>query len=228
MAFKAATAFFILSVSGNLWAQTPPQMGTVEVNGKTGEASLIRSGGNTYVEVGALTQIANGSLSFRGNRIVLSFPGAPAGAAAQEPAPSPAPQDPDALSRNFMKAAIEELALMREWGSNVANVINNGYPVSDGWVNGYRDPAAQGLQLAQVAASTDGDHKAQQLLSNEFQSLQAWSNKLVQARANMDATNYAMSPDALRNDPSSQKLIACGHFLATMLGSGTFQDGPCH
>jgi hypothetical protein len=45
----------------------------------------------------------------------------------------------------------------------------------------------------------------------------------------MDTAKYTTSPNALREDPLSQKLIACGHFLAQMLGSATFQDdASCH
>lgn len=218
----------VVGLATAAWTQQP-QISSVEVNGRTGDASVIRRGGSTYIDAGALAQIANGALSFRGDRIVLTLP-APAAAAAPPPAATATQTaaDPNSLSRDFMKAAIEDLALMREWGSPLAYAIQNGYPVTDSWVNGYRDQAAQGLRLAEVAASTDGDRSALQLLNAEFQAVQQWSNKLVKARTDMNAANYTMSPDALRNDPNSQKIITCGRFLASMLGSGTFQDGPCH
>jgi len=45
----------------------------------------------------------------------------------------------------------------------------------------------------------------------------------------MNAAQYAMSPSALRDDPLSQKIVACGWFLAPMLASGNIQDDPsCH
>jgi hypothetical protein len=38
-----------------------------------------------------------------------------------------------------------------------------------------------------------------------------------------------LSVGAVQNDPLSQKIIACGRFLGSMLGSGTFEDNPsCH
>lgn len=40
----------------------------------------------------------------------------------------------------------------------------------------------------------------------------------------MDTAKYTMSPNALRTDPLSQKLIACGHFLTQMLGSASFKN----
>jgi len=50
----------------------------------------------------------------------------------------------------------------------------------------------------------------------------------LEAKKRMDVGKYATSPGALREDPASQKIIKCGHFLAAMLGSGEFQDdGSC-
>src|SRR5262249_17998532 len=98
-------AIMVASIGGA--AQGRAQLGTLEVNGRTGEASVIRSGGYTFVEVGGLAQIANGSLSFRGTQIILILPGGNAGAVSQ-PAPelvvAATPTNPNALSREFMKA----------------------------------------------------------------------------------------------------------------------------
>ena len=190
---------------------------------------MIVSQGRTYVDLEALARIANGSLSFRPNQVVLSIPAA-APAAPLPPPMEPKPAtDPTALTQGFMKSGIEALARMREWASPVAYAIQNGYPIQEAWVNNYRDQAAQGLNLAQVAASTPGDKSALQLLTNEFDGVTQWSNNLVEASKNMNTAKYSMSPGTLRNEPQSQKLISCGHFLATMLGSGTFQDdSSCH
>lgn len=118
---------------------------------------------------------------------------------------------------------------MREWASPLASAIQNGYPITEQWVTQYREQAANGLRLASAAASTDDDRKALQLLRNEFDAIRDWSARLLNARQAMDTAKYAMSEDALRNDPLSQKILSCGHFLGTMLGSGTFQDDPaCH
>ena len=128
-----------------------------------------------------------------------------------------------------MMAGIEEIARLREWATTLASAIRGGYGVTDEWVNGYRDQASQSLQLADAAASTDGDHNAAQLLHTVFNMVQQWSDNLVAAKKSMDTAKYTTSPDALRQDPLSQKLIACGHFMTQMLGSATFQDdGSCH
>ena len=125
-----------------------------------------------------------------------------------------------------MTAAIEQMAQMREWASTLANAIQNGYPVADNWVNDYREQAAHSLRLATVAASTEADRKGLQLLNNEFEAVRKWSNKLVEARKSMDTAKYAMSANALQDEPLSQKIITCGRFLASMLASGNFQDDP--
>jgi len=142
---------------------------------------------------------------------------------------TPPPAVENGLSRDFMRAGIEEIATMREWASTLAYAIQNNYQVTEDWAATYREQAANNLRVASAAASTDSDHKALQLLTNEFEAVRAWSSKLVEAKRSMDTAKYAMSPDALRNEPLSQKIITCGRFLASMLGSSTFQDDPsCH
>ena len=106
----------------------------------------------------------------------------------------------------------------------MASAIRGGYGVTDEWVNGYRDQASQTLQLADATASTDGDRNAALLLHHAFDLVQRWSDQLVTAKKSMDTAKYTISPNALRQDPLSQKLINCGHFLTQMLGSGTFSS----
>jgi hypothetical protein len=228
-ALRNASLMFLLLLlePGILCAQAKQQTGTLVVNGQPGQAAVVQLDGRSYVDLEALAQITNGSLQFKANRIVLTLPlSAPNPPVAEPPA---SPVDASALSRDFMKAGIEEIALMREWASPLAYAIQNGYPVTEQWVAGYREQAAHGLRLASVAASTAADRKALQLLTNEFDAVRQWSNKLVEARNSMNAAQYAMSSSALRDDPLSQKIITCGRFLASMLGSSSFQDDPsCH
>jgi hypothetical protein len=201
------------------------------VSGQSGQADIVEVGGRAYVDVEELAQITHGSLSFSANRIILSLPTSIASPPAAEPAAEPTHSSAinPGLSRDFMRAGIEEFATMREWASTLANAIQNGYPVTEEWAANYREQAAHNLRLASAAASTEDDRKALQLLTNEFDAVRQWSNKLVQEKKSMDTAKYAMSPDTLRADPLSQKIITCGRFLAGMLGSSTFQDDPsCH
>jgi len=216
-----------LSLSVGSSAQNANTIRTLVVNGQTGEAGVVLVNGREYVDLQALVRIANGSVGFQGERIIVVLPASNVSRSA--PAP-PEEQDVTAgLSPEFMKAGIEELALMREWASPLAYAIQNGYPVTEQSVSSYHAQAANGLRLASAAAKTESDRNALQLLNNEFDAVQEWSNKLIAARKSMDTAQYSMSAGALQNDPLSQKIIACGHFLGSMLGSGTFQDDPsCH
>jgi hypothetical protein len=208
-------------------AQVEHQTRTLLVNGHSGQASVIQDNGRTYADLASLAQIANGSLSFTANGIELTLPASTVSTPTTEEPSSPAGES--GLSQAFMKAGIEEIALLREWASPMANAINNGYPITEQWVNNYREQAANGLRMASVAASTNGDRNALQLLTNEFDGVRKWSDKLLEAQKSMNTAKYSMSPNALREEPLSQKLIACWHFLGSMLGSATFQDdSSCH
>ncbi|HEY5176384.1 MAG TPA: hypothetical protein VII95_12550 [Terriglobales bacterium] len=221
------TLTVLLVASGMAFAQVEHQSRTLLVNGRSGQAAIIQENGRAYVDLEALAQIANGSLSFNANRIVLTLPPSPVSTPISVDSPNPA--ENSGLSRDFMKAGIEEIALIREWGSPVGYAIQNGYSITEEWVARYREQAAHGLRMASVAASTNADRNALQLLTTEFEGVRDWSNKLVEARRSMDTAKYSMSANALRDDPQSQKLIACWRFLASMLGSGSFQDdSSCH
>jgi hypothetical protein len=224
---------FTAVLSAATFGQTKQQQRNVTVNGQNGTAAVIDQNGRSFVDVSALASIGKGSVSFSGAGIVLRFPAGAGRAATAGTAESPAaptqPPNSSALSQEFMKASIEEIARLREWATTLASAIRGGYGVTDEWVNGYRDQASQSLQLAGAAASTDGDRNAAQLLHHTFDLVQQWSDKLVAAKKSMDTAKYTTSPNALREDPLSQKIITCGRFLTQMLGSATFQDDPlCH
>jgi hypothetical protein len=203
-------------------SQSAQQTRTLIVNGQPGQATVVQVNGRSYVDLEALARIANGSLAFNGNQITLTLPSAastpPAAASSANP-----PADAG-LSKGFLKAGIEAMSLVREWHSALANAIKNGFPISAGWLAGYRGQAAAALRLASVAVSTDSDRSAIQLLTNAFNFMDSLSNQYVAARQSLDY----ISPDALANDPLDQKLVNCGHSLAAMVASGQFaDDGSC-
>ncbi|HEX8817097.1 MAG TPA: hypothetical protein VF753_16490 [Terriglobales bacterium] len=222
----------IAVVGGVALGQSTMQTRNVTINGQSGKADVIDQNGRLFADVMGLASIGQGSVSFHGTGIVINFPaggGTGSVAAAGPPVPVPPPANSSALSQQFMIAGIEEVARLREWATTLASAIRGNYGVTDEWVNGYRDQASQSLQLADAAATTDGDRNAAQLLHNGFNLVQQWSDQLVAAKKNMDTAQYTSSPNALRNDPLSQKLITCGHFLTRMLGGGKFQDdGSCN
>src|SRR5574341_15832 len=195
---------------------------TLMVSGQSGEAPVIQVNGRSYVDVEALARLTNGSLSFQGKQITLTLP-SPAGG----PAPDSSPSQPATteFSTDFMKAAIEEMSVIREWRSALVNAVQNGYPLTDDLVAGYQAQAAKNLRLASVAASTDSDRNTYQLIGNELGKMQALSNKLLAARKSL---NY-ISRDALKDDSLDQEILSCARNLATIAASGKFQDdGSCH
>jgi hypothetical protein len=222
------------TVNGGGYGQTKQQQVTLKINGESGTAEAIDQNGRLFVDVAKLLSVGKGSMSFVGpNMVVLTIPagasGAPTGGTAASPAAASQPANSAALSQEFMKAGIEEIAQLREWATTLGSAIRGGYGVTDEWVNGYRDQASQSLGLADAAASTEGDRNAAQLLHRAFNLVQQWSDKLVAEKKSMDTAKYATSPNALREDPLSQKLINCGHFVTRMLGGGVFQDdASCH
>jgi hypothetical protein len=208
-------------------AQTGQQFRTLVINHRSGKAAALEVGDKTYIDLNRLVEIGHGSIAYEGNQIVLtiSCTETSSSSIAAETEPTPTTR----LSREFAKAAIEEISLMREWASTLANAVQNGYPVTDNWVANYRAQAQSGLAIASSAVSTDADRNALGLLRHEFEAVQEWSNKLLEARKSMNAAKYALSPSELHNDPLSQKIVSCGHFLGQMLASGDFQDNPsCH
>src|SRR5580700_8728172 len=159
---------FAAVLTGTTFGQTQLQQRKVVVNGQNGKADVIDQDGRLFVDVSALASIGKGSVSFGGTGIVMTFPAGASGTATADTAVPPAatslPSSTSALSQEFMKAGIEEIARLREWATTLASAIRGGYGVTDEWVSGYRDQASQSLQLAEAAASTDGDRDAVQLL----------------------------------------------------------------
>jgi hypothetical protein len=205
----------LLVLSQPASGQLQPQKSPIIFNGRSGTANVIQFNGHSYIDLESLARIGNGSVGFRGERIVLTFP-------------PPATAQPVGLSREFSKAGIEQLGAAREWMTTVSFAVQNGYQLAGTWVNDYSTRTTERLRVASVSAATPEDHKAMQLLQNEFNSLQTWSNSMVAARNALNA-QLAVSPSTVTDDPAYQKLGSCAQFLSSMLVSGHFDDNPaCH
>ena len=213
----------LLAMAGLGLSQAVQQSGVLVVSGQPGQARVVQINGKSYVDIEALARITSGSLSFGGNQITLTLPSSGAVAPAT-PASVSQPAN-SGFSKDFMKAGIEAGSTIREWRTALSSAVQNGYPVTADFVAGYRGQAATNLRLASVAASTDSDRNAFQLLSNEFDNMQKLSNKILAARQDM---SY-ISADALKDDPLNQQILNCARSLAAMAASGQFQDdGSCH
>jgi hypothetical protein len=151
---------------------------------------------------------------------------APAATAPADASPAPAPP-PKGLSRNFASAAIAALEQMREMRGALRAMMTYGMAVNDTWAQEEQGRVMTALQQAQLAATTDDDQSALQLLQNEADKLSSWENNIFAAR---QALNGAMTVDPnAQNDPALAKIRTCGQFLNAMLVSGAFADDPsCH
>jgi hypothetical protein len=190
------------------------------VNGKTTSVPILEVRGRSYVDVETLAQVANGSVTFQSNRIILTIPQSNSGSTTPEPPPR--------LSKEFASAALVELAEMREWKAAIETMISLQVPASEPWFQNYHDRAEESLRLAKVAASTGPDQTALQLLQNEFGNQAEWAGNAIATRQSLNATR-TMNPNVLQNDPVLQKISNCGQSLSSMLVSGVFADIPsCH
>jgi hypothetical protein len=219
MKLRARATLAVLALSSVLAAaQAQPESRQFTINGHTGQANVVRISGHSYVDLEALARIANGSLGFRGNHILLNVPTSSA----------PATRQPVGLSREFMRAGIDQLGAVREWVTTLTFIVRNGYPVTGSWVEGYRGRVIERLRLASVTAVTPSDRRAVQLLSSLSGNLQTWSDGLVSARNALNA-ELTINPSTVESDPMNQKIITCEQFLSSMLVGGTFTDNAsCH
>jgi len=205
-------------------AQTQREREVLSIEGYSGEANVIHSQGRVFVDVQDLARITNGSLRFERDRMILAVGTAStAGENAKK----------RGFSRPFMSAAIEAMASMREWGGMLLITVQNGYPVENtmagNTIRAYQARAADSVGLASAAASTDDDQRGLELLRNEFNNAQTWSERFIKARSSMSAANLTVSEHGLAEDEDAQKIIRCGQFLAQMFASGSFQDDvSCH
>jgi hypothetical protein len=214
--------FLILIATAS--AQSELQTRTLVINGHTGEVIIYRIDGKTFISLEALAQIGTGSLSFRGNQVIVTLP-----ASRDVVASSSDPVTGTGMSNEFMKAGIQDLAIIRDWHTTLAHAIQRGVPGDGSRLAVFHDKAAEGLRLAAVATTNSSDHNALQLLTNHFNQVDNWTRKLVQERKSMSTAQYSVTPNALENDSQYQQITTCSQFLGQMLAAGQYEDGAsCH
>jgi hypothetical protein len=218
----------LLTLSGLIAAQAGQQQNlTIVVNGRAGEATVVRMNGGTYVDLETLARIANGSVSFQGDRIILDLSGTSARNASPDAENNNQPDTQ--FSRAFMNAGIQAVTTIKQWRSALAYAVQRGVPGDGSRTFVLRDKAAESVRLASAAASNAADQNGAQLLNNHFNNVQDWTDKLIEARKSMSTANLSMSPDALKNDSLYQKIASCSDFLGETFAAGSFQDNPsCH
>src|SRR6266404_6314536 len=198
------------------------QKRTLVISGHPGEIAVTDMDGHSYVEIEALARLTNGSLGFNGNQIILTLP-----AASPPPSGSVTPVSQSSVSgfsKDFIRASIEEMAVIREWRGMLRNAVQQGLPVTGDWADNYRARAEQSLRLVSLAVSTQDDRNAFQLLTNEFKNMKKLSDRFVEA----SKARIYVSPNLFNNDPLDKRILDCAHSLASMAASGQFiDDGTC-
>jgi hypothetical protein len=66
-------------------SQAVQQSRTLIINGQSGQVSVLKMNGRSFVDLEALAQLANGSLGFHGDQIVLSLPASAGNVPAKAP-----------------------------------------------------------------------------------------------------------------------------------------------
>jgi len=189
---------------------------TFTVAGHSGEIPVAEMGGHSYVEIEALTRLANGSLSFSGNQIIMTLPASNTHVSSTSTL---------GFTKEFLMAAIEQMSVIREWRSTLISAVQRGFPVTNDWMTTFSERAQHNLRLVSVASSTESDKNALQLLTNEFNNMKQLSNRFVEA----NRSRLYVRTDALENDPLDRRILNCGHSLAAMASGGQFvDDGSCH
>jgi hypothetical protein len=240
----------VLALAGVVFAQsTPPKNKILVVNGKSAGPAVRLIDGRSYVDIEALAQVTNGVFTVERHRILLTIPASDSGAIAgavpadaapvaavppatapadAAPASAPPAQPPQGLSRDFASAAIAALAEMREMRGAVRAMVTYGLAVSDTWAQDDQGRVMTAIRQAEVAATTEDDLHALQLLENEADKLASWSDSVFAARRALNGAK-TVDPNALQNDPALDRIRSCAQFLNAMLVSGAFADSPsCH
>jgi hypothetical protein len=211
-----------IAIPGGSLAQAtqPPESqpgGTLSVKGHTGTAPLVQMNGRSYVDLEALTRLMEGSLAYKQDQVVLTVPSSAAEA--------PAAEAKEGFSKPFVKAGIEQMAVIREWRIEIVNAVQNNYPISEDWVSAQRRLAERNLKLASAAASTDDDRSGVTMLTAEFNNMQKLSDRFLKKRRQ---ATY-IPPKSLNNDPLDQQILACSKSMAAMAANNAFvDDANCH
>jgi hypothetical protein len=212
-----------LMFAASAMAQNPTQAKALVMNGRTTDRAVVQIDGHSYVAVETLAQILGAAVRLEPGRVVLTSAASETGDKTAHAAPG--------LSKEFARAGISQLAEMREWKGAISSAIRSGV-AGGNWLapllHEHQVRAEASLGQASVAATTDSDKLALQLLRGEFTNLEQWDSNAQATILSLNAEQN-LNPVAAQNDPLLAKISECGSFLNAMLVGGEFADSPsCH
>ncbi len=211
----------LLFFANTALAQSEHIQRTIVVNGHSGEATIYRIDGKSFIDLETLVQISHGTITFQGNQIIVVLPSSKDAQNVQASEPK---GNSSGMSTEFMKSGVEFISAIRAWTNALTYAVQKGVPGDGSRIVILRDRAAEALHMAKVSSSTQSDSNSYQLLSTHFDDVQKWSDRLIGERKSMETGKYSMSTDALANDSTYQKITGCIKFLSTMIPSGHYQD----
>ena len=218
LAALGAAGFGLSTKSVGAQAAAHSTSPSLVVSGHAGQVPVVQVNGRSYVDLEALARVTNSSLAYRPGQITLTL--APP-IASSEAAPQPT-KPKRAFSHPFLTAAIEEMAVVREWRASLVSAVQNNYPINEDWISQYRRNADAKLALASAASSTADDQQAYALIASEFAMMQKQSDRFLTMRKNL---NF-IATYTLDQDPLDQQILACGRGLSALVASGQFEDVP--
>jgi len=212
-----------LMFAGAAFAQNANTKKTLVMNGRAADGAVVQINGHSYVDIDTFARSLNATISFEAGRVILRVPVAEPDAQAERAAPQ--------LSKGFARAGISELAQMWEWKGAIASAIRSG--VAGGnwlgpWLKDHRVRAEASLSQTSLAAKTESDQRALQLLKNQLTNLGEWDSNTQATILSLNG-EQTVNPAVAQNDPLLAKISECGNFLNAMLVGGEFADSPsCH
>ena len=236
MRIRILTALVGVAVAGMAQdvAQTSPpsttpnsqQSSVLVVTGHTGQAPVIHRNGRSYVDVEGLARLTGATMGFQGSRIVLTLPSLVPQPPVQQVSAPVRPPEEKGFSREFLRAGVEQMSVIREWRSAIENAVRTNNPVEESWVSYYRRTANDKMAMATAAATTESDRRGVGLLQSEMGMIGQLSDRFLALRSNLTF----VATTALDNDPLDQKILACAQGMAAIaIPGGMFEDvAACH
>ena len=133
------------------------------------------------------------------------------------------------LTAQFMNESVKTLSSSRTGLSTLSYGVQRGVPGDGSRLVVFHNRGSEACILTLVAATSSSDQDALQLLKSQFNTVSAWSDKLVGEGKNMDTGKYFISADALKNDDTYQKITACAKFSQQDVSEWHYQDDySCH
>src|SRR5260370_16194260 len=132
---------FALLFVAVLIAKGPSDKKLLDNGQNTGE-TVLQSEGRFYVDIETLARITSGTVTVEPTQIVLTIP--------EANSDTSSPETTDALSKEFVSAAIVALADMKEWKGALRTMITYGLAVDHLWAPTNREQAE--TSLAHTAA----------------------------------------------------------------------------